>query len=452
MLNKKNFANKLWDWLTAPLAPLVSMEEQRAARLAASFLLAIALLDLVGGIVRLPRLGFVGAFSGSLGFSLITTFIAYGLSRTKWYRTAIFLFSLSFGFSAYTTIASQGNDADFSALILVYVPLSLIVASSFLSSWAVFLLTGLNIAALLSLGLFGLVLLPDNIGAQSGIILTIGIVLILLANFRKNLEQIRLGELREINSALEESRDNLEQRVDERTAVAESARAAAEISANEAETLRKDIEAQVWLATGQTQLAEVMRGEQTLPQLAENVISQICQYTGAQAGALFVLNEKTLALVGRYAYTDRPGFEGSFQLGEGLVGQAAADGKVMTLDVIPSDALVISTGLADMKPRQLAAAPFYMNGEVVGVLELATLSAFTRIHLELWNRISESIGAAFNTVQTRQRLAALLMESQAQSEELQSQEEELRAANEELHAEAENLKAVREIKARKDDA
>ncbi len=216
----------------------------------------------------------------------------------------------------------------------------------------------------------------------------------------------------------------LEQRVAERTAVAESARA-------ESESARASLEAQIWLATGQTQLADAMRGEQSISQLAESVIAQLCQYTGIQAGALFLLNEKTLNLAGRYAFAERPGFSGTFQLGEGLVGQSAADGKVMFLEDIPSDTLVISTGLVDMKPRQLAAAPFYANGEVVGVIELATLSQFTQNHLELWNRISESIGSAFNTVQTRQRLAELLMESQAQ---------------------AENLKAARMIKVQKDEA
>jgi transcriptional regulator with GAF, ATPase, and Fis domain len=127
-------------------------------------------------------------------------------------------------------------------------------------------------------------------------------------------------------------------------------------------------------------------------------------------------------------------------LGEGLAGQAAASGKVMYQSV-PSDALVISTGLVDLKPRQIAAAPFLMNGKVVGVLELATLAEFTENHLELWERISETLGAAFRTVQTRERLADLLMNSQQQAEELQAQEEELRAANEELQAQAERLSA-----------
>jgi transcriptional regulator with GAF, ATPase, and Fis domain len=132
------------------------------------------------------------------------------------------------------------------------------------------------------------------------------------------------------------------------------------------------------------------------------------------------------------------------------VGQAAVDGKALYTDV-PSDTLIISTGLTDIKPRQIAAAPFFMNGKVVGVLELVTLSEFTESHLELWSRISETLGAAFHTVQTRQRLAELLAASQQQAEELQAQEEELRAANEELQAQSENLKVVRELKAQKDE-
>ena len=52
----------LWDWLIAPSPALKSMEERSAARLAASFLFAITLLDLVGGFARIPRWGFVTAF------------------------------------------------------------------------------------------------------------------------------------------------------------------------------------------------------------------------------------------------------------------------------------------------------------------------------------------------------------------------------------------------------
>jgi nitrate/nitrite-specific signal transduction histidine kinase len=237
---------------------------------------------------------------------------------------------------------------------------------------------------------------------------------------------------------------SLEQRVVERTTLAEKARA-------ESESARLDLEEQVWLANGQTRLAEVIRGEQSISQMARNVLAHLCPYAGAQAGILFLLEDGRLSLAGSYSCMARSGFDGYVALGEGLAGQAAADGQV-SCTAIPSDTMLISTGLGDLMPRQVTAVPFYMNAKVVGVLELATLSEFTQRHLELWNRISEMLGYAFHTVQTRERLARLLLESQQQAEELRAQEEELRAVNEELQAQAENLKTVRRHQAQKDKA
>lgn len=260
-----------------------------------------------------------------------------------------------------------------------------------------------------------------------------------------------LARSQQLNQIIESERAMLEQRVLDRTAAAETARAAAEISAREAESARKDLELQVWLATGQTQLMDVMRGERTIPQLAESVLSHLCAYSNAHAGALFLLEDDTLTLAGGYAYSPRPGFSSVIALGDGMIGQAAKEGRVI-YENVPSDGLVISTGLAEIMPNQIAVAPFFMNEKVVGVIELATLNSFNEDHLKLWNRISETLGSAFHTAQTRQRLAILLRESQQQAEELQAQEEELRAANEELEAQAENLRVSRSLKARKDKA
>lgn len=259
----------------------------------------------------------------------------------------------------------------------------------------------------------------------------------LVNHLQNSLTDVRRNEqeLLESNRELRDIRASLEQRVTDRTRAAESARA-------ESESARRDLESQFWLAEGQTELMDALRGDQSVTQLAHNALAQLCKYVGAQAGALFLLDGDKLTLAGSYAYAPRPGFSGEFKLGEGLVGQAAADRRIIAHGV-SADTLVISTGLADIKPRQIAAAPFYVNDRVAGVLELATLTEFTRAHLEFWNRISSSLGFAFHAAQARQRLADLLMKSQIQAEELQAQEEELRAANEELQAQAENLRMNR---------
>jgi PAS domain S-box-containing protein len=110
----------------------------------------------------------------------------------------------------------EGSQTDFGTQILIYVPLSLIVASSFLSSPAVFLLVGLNVGAYFSIQAFGITL-PDNVGPQSGMITIIGLVLMLLTNFRNNLEKIRITEIQAANRELEILSAGLEQRVAERT-------------------------------------------------------------------------------------------------------------------------------------------------------------------------------------------------------------------------------------------
>jgi transcriptional regulator with GAF, ATPase, and Fis domain len=82
-------------------------------------------------------------------------------------------------------------------------------------------------------------------------------------------------------------------------------------------------------------------------------------------------------------------------------------------------------------------APVETDGQVFGVLELATLNQFSAEHEAFLQRVSESIAIAFRTTQTRVQINGLLAQSQQQAEELQAQEEELRAANEELHIQAE---------------
>lgn len=210
----RNQLSHLWDLLTAPSLSLQDVSEQRSARLAASFLLIIVVLDLWGALARVPRLGWVGAFSGGLGLSLFSTLFAYPLTRTKWYHAAIFIFSVSFATTGYYSIITEGAQADHGAIILIYVPISLIVASSFLSPWAVFLLTGLNVGAYLAAPRFGATL-PETIPAQAGAITLIGFVLIALANFQSNLEKARIKDLQEVNQHLQTVSQQLEQQVAE---------------------------------------------------------------------------------------------------------------------------------------------------------------------------------------------------------------------------------------------
>lgn len=247
-----------------------------------------------------------------------------------------------------------------------------------------------------------------------------------------------------MSATLHGQQEDLEKIVRERTAAAEAARIEAESARQEAEAARHAIEAQMWVTVGQAQLAEKMRGEQDIQILADKIIGQLCLYLKAQAGTLFLRSADGtfLRLTGSYALEKHAAAQVEFKVGEGLIGQVAAEGRARLI-MRPDQAPLISSPLIEFSPACVLIAPFAENGAVTGVIELASMSAFTPADGEFLAQVSESISVAFQTVRARQSLDEALRATRLQAEELQAQEEELRAANEELQAQAEGLKALR---------
>ncbi len=205
----------------------------------------------------------------------------------------------------------------------------------------------------------------------------------------------------------------LEQRVAERTAALEkayadlalqsvqsdAARAEAEQARQAAETANQALQAQIWLATGQTQLSEQLRLSQDIPTLAYNVTHQLCDYLHAPVGALYLLQDGVLALAGAYAYQPPTAEFQQFALGEGLIGQAAQNQQVMTLHDLPDHYMTVLSGMGQMRPRYLVIAPFLYNRQVIGVIELGMLHEFPPAHLEFLKLTSEAIAMTFYTAQ-----------------------------------------------------
>lgn len=259
--------------------------------------------------------------------------------------------------------------------------------------------------------------------------LTFTMMFILVNILTNNLARSRADQqgLALANKQLIAVSESLEQLVETRTRAAETARV-------EAEAARREAEAQAWFLRGQAQLAEQMRGELDISTLANNIISHLSQYIGAQAGALFIASGDVLKLSGRYAYAARDGQKNEIRVGEGLVGESARSKKIIRVENIPADAPRISSALGESTPREILIVPLESNGQALGVLEFASLSGFTSEHEDFLQRISESVAIALRTVQTRLQMSELLSQSQMQ-------QEELRAANEELQIKDEARRA-----------
>jgi len=395
------FWQRVWDALTAPSPSMQDAGERRVARLAASFLLVVALFAFLGGIARFVMAGrdIVAAFSGGIGFTLIATLIAYAIARTRAYLVAIFIFSVAYSSIAYISMITEKGEANSSLLILIYVPLGLVVASTFLSWPTVFLLTGLNVGALVATRLFG-VPVPDELIVESGMITVLGVVLILLVNFRKNLEKLRLQEVQEINRDLEDLTVNLEQRVDARTAELEDANKFTSRRATQLQTI--------------TELSETILQLQDLNEIFPAITKLISERFGFYHVGIFLIDGTR-----EFALLQAANSEGGqrmlarshrLKLGTGIVGYSAQTGDPRIALDVGSDAVYFDN--PDLRETHSEAAlPMKSRGETIGVLDVQSkeTNAFSSEDLQvltaLANQVSIALENARLLTETRSALA-----------------------------------------------
>ncbi|WP_219059798.1 response regulator [Pseudomonas sp. UMAB-08] len=197
-----------------------------------------------------------------------------------------------------------------------------------------------------------------------------------------------------------------------------------------------------WLRNGQSELAEQVLGQLTLNVLGRNVLQFFAQYLGSVVAAMYVRQEHGgFTRVASYGFSrEQEQREQSIYSGEGVIGQAALQDKIITLDDVPGDYFKVSSGLGDGSPRSVLIVPTSNDDQVNGVIELGFLRALTERDVEFLEVISDNIGTAIDAARYRQRLQDVLAEAQQLNEELQVQQEELKAANEELEQQSHILK------------
>jgi CheY-like chemotaxis protein/CHASE3 domain sensor protein/putative methionine-R-sulfoxide reductase with GAF domain len=197
-----------------------------------------------------------------------------------------------------------------------------------------------------------------------------------------------------------------------------------------------------WLRNGQSELAEQVIGQLTLNLLGRNVLQFFAHYLGAVVAAVYVRQEHGgLVRVASYGFSRQQELqEQSIYSGEGVVGKAAEQDQIITLDDVPQDYFKVTSGLGDGSPRSVVVVPTSNDDQVNGVIELGFLRELTQRDIEFLELVAENVGTSIEAARYRQRLQEVLAETQQLNEELQVQQEELRTANEELEEQSRILK------------
>jgi hypothetical protein len=214
-----------------------------------------------------------------------------------------------------------------------------------------------------------------------------------------------------------------------------------EMIRNLKETTQKNAE-QDWLKTNLAKFTRMLQGQRDLLTVGRMILSELAPVVAAQHGVFYTMTgaegaeSPRLRLLASYAYKERKNVGNEFQLGEGLVGQAALEKERILLTHVPPDYVQIASGLGEAAPLNIVVLPVTFEGEVKAVIELASFEHFNKTHLMFLEQLTESIGIVLNTIEANSRTEDLLRQSQSLARELQSQQEELQQTNEELEEKA----------------
>ena len=186
---------------------------------------------------------------------------------------------------------------------------------------------------------------------------------------------------------------------------------------------------QDWRKTNLAKFSRLLQGQKDLVAVGQVILSELAPVVGAQQAEFYVLsatrNTQILRLIASYASGGRGAHGKELDLGEGLVGQCAVDKQKILMHGVPADAIRISSGLALASAQDVLVLPIVFEGQLKGVLELASLERFSHTHQVFLDQLTESIGVVINTIEANMRTENLLQQSQSLAQELQQTNQEL---------------------------
>jgi HAMP domain-containing protein/signal transduction histidine kinase/CheY-like chemotaxis protein len=196
---------------------------------------------------------------------------------------------------------------------------------------------------------------------------------------------------------------------------------------------------QGWLDSNLARIGGLLQGQRDLGEVTRMIMNEVTPLVNAQLGAFFLSDNEDatqrLRLTASYGYVASDQ-EIVFGPGEGLVGQAAVTRKTIRVGKVAASQLAIRSGLADTPPGELVVLPVLFEGELLGVIEFASMTPFSELHTTFLGRLVATIGVALNTIQANKRTEELLSQSQRLAHELQEQSAELQRTNAELEEKA----------------
>ncbi len=200
---------------------------------------------------------------------------------------------------------------------------------------------------------------------------------------------------------------------------------------------------QDWLKTNLAKFTNMLQGQRDLTTVGRLLLSELTPLVNAQLGVIYQMETEEGApyLKSLSAYAD----DGDcphlprVPIGQGLIGQCAADRRRLLITEMPPTAVPISSASFKVSPRNMIVLPVLFESQVKAVIELASVSNFTKLQMTFLEQLTASVGIVLNSIEATMQTEGLLKQSQQLAGELQAQQRELQQTNEQLEQKAQQL-------------
>ena len=226
---------------------------------------------------------------------------------------------------------------------------------------------------------------------------------------------------------------------DYRNEIGDLARAIAVLQAE-----AQQMEEQRWVNAHAAGISNALPRATSFGELGRTFLSSLAPLVEAQRGAVYLFDEQRERLVrtGTYAVDD-PDSEAQFvKLGEGLVGQCAADRRPSFVTNVPPGYALIGSPLGGAPPRAVAVLPVLLNERLLGVVELASFGSFEARERLLLDAVIPNLAMTLEILERNVRTERLLEETRQQASQLEEQTIELAAQQESMKATEERTRLI----------
>jgi PAS domain S-box-containing protein len=194
-----------------------------------------------------------------------------------------------------------------------------------------------------------------------------------------------------------------------------------------------------WVKVGLAEITVGLHRAETPDEFGRQLVSRLAPMLSCGAAACYVRGESNafshdtpvFDFAGGYGLQGDLGHQ-RFALGEGVVGQAAREGKPVVIRNVPTDVLRVVTGLGEAPPSVVVAVPILFDDRPLAVVVLAGFGAPNERQWSLVKDLSGAVGPRLGILLRNRRTQQLLQATSKQAGLLEEQAATLQHQTEKL--------------------